>query len=237
MDDLTFDCTIKLSNLNEIDMGINIWVGTLSDESALHTDGYEREENKRYLHQFALINQILRSAGLPEHHEPRFRDPSLIYSRSFKTALLPFCEFVEMAEKNLGLEFPHARLSGFALANNLVLYLPLFFEQVFFPETGFSCEVVALGSSYVLYRECRLLARILDIYGDIESGLSPAERDPIIVHLEEKLGMEKEEVTRAWSILRHDDQEDSWPPQADGCLKLYEAAKVSVKHGAAIFMA
>ncbi|HEY9839237.1 MAG TPA: hypothetical protein V6D23_02180 [Candidatus Obscuribacterales bacterium] len=215
-------------------MGINIWVGTLSLEQA-SMDADQREQNQRFQDQFALINQVLRAAGLPEHHEPRFGDPSAIFSRSFKSALLPFCDFVEKAENTLGLEFPHARISGFALAHQLVVYLPVIFEQVFFPAPEGTCEVVALGSAYALCRECRLLARILDIYSDIEPDLA-AERDPVRDHLQAKSGVEQQEFMHAWSLLRLDHQDDTWPPEADGCWKLYEAAKMSVMHGAAVCM-
>ena len=197
-------------------------------------DADQRAENTRYSHQFALMNQVLRAAGLPEHHEPRFGDPAAIFSHSFKSALLPFCDFIEKAENTLGLEFPHARISGFALAHQLVVYLPVIFEQVFFPENA--CEVVALGSSDVLYRECRLLARLLDIHGEIEPELSAAS-DPVLDHLKEISGIEIEELRHAWSLLRPGDQDDSWPPEADGCLKLYQAAKLSLEHGAAVCLA
>lgn len=227
-------------------MSIDITVGSFA-----HTkDGefVDDDYRKRYFLQFAAINRYLRSIGLPEHHEPE-RIESKHWFRRTGTRTHP--ELMSIAwnlEKHVVIRFPH--LLG--LSENRALYLPILFEDVLRPPPKFGIEIPALGSAVKLFEECRLLAKVLGIYdigpdGGLEDdnncyGQVAFSRDPLVLMLESLLDLNNKETIVPFSQMKQlmlswypGLAEDPWAVTgAIGCWDLYDAAKFSLKHKAAV---
>jgi|GEM_PF-6083857 len=203
-----------------IDISVGVLVGSKEDwneSPAFH---------EHYLRQFEAINDFLRANGLPEHREPLSLIGTTDFHRSAKSELYPFRDFAEEVESRTGFEFRHllecGRVGG--------IFLPLPFDQPLVPHPKFGIEIGVVGSSYRLFEECRILAKILGIYGDIE--FEPIDR--VVADIDAALEAFHRISEDKLPIPRPESSGHQWPIGAGGCHKLYEAAKFSVKHKAAV---
>lgn len=210
-----------------IDLEVGIFVDCADDEDDPYGfyACYEQE--------FNAINAFLRLIGLPEHYEPlSLADGESKFHRSAKTEMRAFKNIVWDIESKTSLRLPH--LAELSIED--AIYLPILFEEVLeFPDRP-------LGSSYKLFAECRLLAKLLSIYDDIEYAANDMKRDPVVLLIENMLDLAKKEKNIPFLPLKS--QMLNWYPQlaenpwsvtgTGGCMNLYEAAKFSIKHKAAV---
>lgn len=220
-------------------MSIEIVVGVFADRAQNEDDplGFYADYDRG----FEAINALLRSLGLPEHHEPiSLAGPA--FCRTVTSELYPFKGFAWDIERQTTLRFPHLLELG-----GTTICLPLLFEEVLELPPPFTSDIRHCGSSYKLCEECRLLAEILGIFSQIEdeTGASRVEQcsqDSVIPMVERMLDLDQEEGEIPFSLLRNlllDRypllSENPWAVIGTGaCPKLYEAAKFSARHKAAL---
>lgn len=222
-------------------MGIDLVVGIFIDRAVDEDDslGFYAD----YTCGLEAINTLLRSLGLPEHHEPVTLAGQKAFHQTVTSSLLSCKDIAWDIEEQTALRFPH--LIG--LDAGVSLCLPLLFAEVYELPPPFTSDMRRFGSSYKLYEECRLLAKILGIYNLIAddastSGTEQCSQDPVVLMLEHALDLNQKEsklpilstrelLFRRYPLLA----ENPWAVVGTGaCQKLYEAALFSIKHKAAL---
>lgn len=213
-----------------IDISVGIFVDRSGDDDSDFYAYYEQE--------FRTINAFLRTLGLPEHHEPLTLDGERPMYRTAKREMYPMKDIASDIEAQTVLRFPHL----LELSGEDAIYLPLLFENVLEPPS-----LRHIGSSFKLFEECRLLAKVLGIYDELEDdtnqwGVVSFSRDLLVVQVEGLLDLERKEQNIPFSQIR--DQmlchypllaQNVWEvPGTGACMNLYEAAKFSLKHQAAL---
>src|SRR5882724_10247837 len=161
-------------------MGIDIVVGIFVDRAEDEDDslGFYADYDRG----FEAINALLRSLGLPEHHEPIALTDQSAFHRTATRELYPFKEIAWHVEEQTTLRFPHLLELGEA-----TISLPLLFETVLELPLPFTSDIRRCSSSYKLYEECRLLAKMLGIYDDlIEDDTSISEVRQCIQDLDQR---------------------------------------------------
>ncbi|HET8840767.1 MAG TPA: hypothetical protein VFN35_04835 [Ktedonobacteraceae bacterium] len=228
-------------------MSIDIEVGIFLDRAEDEDDSYGFYAH--YEEEFAAINAFLRSIGQPEHHEPlelpNEKNVHLRtgFHRTGTSELFPFKDVAWSLESHSSnWRFPQLDLIG-----ESTIYLPRLFEGVLESSPYAGRNVRGFGSTYRLYEECRLLAKVLGIYDDLEDdtniyGMADFSRDPLVLLLERELDLEKKEREIPLEQMRNlvlqwypALAENPWSVRGSGaCMSLYEATKFSVKHNAAL---
>lgn len=223
-------------------MGLGVNVGVL-------VGGDDAEYGK----DFEKINQVLRFLNLPEHEEPTDLKGAEPFSEDISEINLgllrrvaiclstgrglpppgdPWArdpiseEFYSSLKFGEGLFFP--KLPGKAPGtdigfDHLLIHsdevgycIPVRFEQAIWANPEMEIPGNTIGSSPILLEECRVLAEALAL---------PLDTDPLVIEDEEDTQGEGDARWKRYAC------------ESSTCLTLYEAAKLSVETGAAIFWA
>ena len=191
-------------------MSLNIMVGVLS------TGEMDDEPRSRVLD----VVESLQARGLVSHDEPN-EIPGGLLVRSVTSGWGPLGDYAARVSRLTDLEFPHILEPR--------CWVPIAFEDVL----EATDEVEAVGSSHALFDECRTLLRCMDLYHEFSDVWAP---NTLTLRIDEALGLKVEDVAMNEPPIVRADDEGHWPPHAGACMKLYDAAKHSIRHGACIVL-
>jgi hypothetical protein len=197
--------------------------------------------------QFETVNEVLESFGLPRHEEPfdieeerTFESPKYGYDRlhylrrlaahlALKGELPPPGDgsddpVLEDYNKIFDASLAQGRASGMPFQHLIVhsdgqgFYLPVEFDDVLIPDASLEIAGEMIGSSHALLRECRELARALEM----PESLSFEEA------WEAAHGEGEGEAEATW---------ERYGVESYACLGLIRACEASVETGAAVVFA
>lgn len=217
-------------------MGLALQVGILAELQELDQEGFDY-----FREQFALINQVLKANGLPEHQEPvdveadqsfscdMFGYSGLHYLRRIAAHLANERELPPpgddkvaddpVLQKHYSLvetETPHIPFQHLIYHSDAEgFYLPIYFKDVIFPDAAFEIAGGMIGSSQALLEECTKLAESLQLPTDLvlESNIVWEAADS------------QGEGNSRW---------ERYGIESYTCLALIKACNASIKSGAAI---
>lgn len=209
-------------------MSVNIHTDVLIREEGILRDEEWAEHVEYYQTEFARINALLASLKLPSHQEP---NKGMSFLGPIKHSYIEFNDFIEQVEELSDYRFPHKTKAGSWYEG---LFLPQPFPEQLEADPKFEIESIdgpkTIGSSYGLYKECAILAKILGLYDAITGG--------DFHQLNQLTGFDEvaDYTVPGLKIPPKTEGESAFTTVEDACSKFFAAATYSLKYGMAIFI-